>query len=74
VVVTHRSTVNHNLAVADLFALSPADRVLQFATINFDAAVEEIFPTLQQGGTLVLRDQSGLISPWNSPRWCRRSS
>jgi amino acid adenylation domain-containing protein/non-ribosomal peptide synthase protein (TIGR01720 family) len=53
--ITHRAVVNHNLAVRGLFQLTPADRVLQFATLAFDAAVEEIFPTLQTGATLVLR-------------------
>jgi len=62
VVITHRSIVNHNLAVTTLFKLKPTDRVLQFATINFDAAVEEIFPTLLCGATLVLRDPGALIS------------
>ncbi len=63
VAVTRRALLNHNLAVADLFELTPEDRVLQFATINFDAAVEEIFPTLQQGATLVLRKAGDVISP-----------
>jgi amino acid adenylation domain-containing protein/non-ribosomal peptide synthase protein (TIGR01720 family) len=55
VVVSHRSVVNHNLAVAQQFQLRPEDRVLQFATINFDTAVEEIFPTWSRGATVVLR-------------------
>ncbi len=62
VVVSHRSVVNHNLAMAELFALTEQDRVLQFATINFDAAGEEIYPTLQQGATLVLRGNEVLLS------------
>jgi len=56
VMVTHRSVVNHNVAVANLFALSPADRVLQFHSISFDVAAEEIFPTWWSGATLVLRE------------------
>jgi amino acid adenylation domain-containing protein/non-ribosomal peptide synthase protein (TIGR01720 family) len=55
VLVSHRSVVNHNVAVAQQFQLRPDDRVLQFATINFDAAVEEIFPTWLRGATLILR-------------------
>ncbi|MHB2147695.1 amino acid adenylation domain-containing protein [Calditrichota bacterium LG25] len=62
VMVSHRSVVNHNLAMAELFELSEQDRMLQFATINFDAAGEEIYPTLQSGATLVLRGNEALIS------------
>ena len=54
VAVAQRSVVNHNLAMAEHFQLSPTDRVLQFATINFDAALEEIFPTWFSGSTLVI--------------------
>lgn len=61
VAVPHRAVVNHNLAMAEMFGLTPADRVLQFATINFDAAVEEIFPTWQRGGAVVLRPAGALI-------------
>ncbi|MFN8596436.1 MAG: amino acid adenylation domain-containing protein [Anaerolineae bacterium] len=55
VMITHRSLVNHNLAVQRAFELTSVDRVLQFATINFDTAAEEIYPTLLSGATLVLR-------------------
>ncbi len=61
VLVEHRNVVNHNLAVMDIFALSPADRVLQFATINFDAFVEEVFPTLFSGATLVLAAKADVL-------------
>ncbi|MFZ5917840.1 MAG: amino acid adenylation domain-containing protein, partial [Chloroflexota bacterium] len=55
VIVPHRAVVNHNRAMADLFQLSPVDRVLQFSTINFDAALEEMFPAWWAGATVVLR-------------------
>jgi amino acid adenylation domain-containing protein/non-ribosomal peptide synthase protein (TIGR01720 family) len=58
VLIPHVAVVNHNLAVKDLFALTAEDRVFQFSTINFDAAVEEIFPAMQTGCTLVLRGES----------------
>ncbi|MGE5496612.1 MAG: amino acid adenylation domain-containing protein, partial [Syntrophothermus sp.] len=62
VLVSHGSVVNHNLFIKNLFQLSPEDRVLQFSTINFDAAVEEIFPALQNGACLILRKNELLPS------------
>jgi amino acid adenylation domain-containing protein len=55
VCVPHRSVVNHNYATAALYALTPHDRVLQFASLSFDVAVEETFPTWLAGGCVVLR-------------------
>ncbi len=55
VVISRGSLANHAAACATRFALSPSDRVLQFATITFDAALEEIFPTLIGGSQLVLQ-------------------
>jgi non-ribosomal peptide synthetase component F len=41
-------------ALRDLFAITPADRVLQFASLNWDTCFEEILPALTSGATLVL--------------------
>jgi amino acid adenylation domain-containing protein/non-ribosomal peptide synthase protein (TIGR01720 family) len=62
VMVEHQSVVNHNFAVINDYEITPEDRVLQFATINFDTAVEEIFPTWLAGATLVLRNDDVLLS------------
>ncbi|MCA0401793.1 MAG: amino acid adenylation domain-containing protein, partial [Proteobacteria bacterium] len=62
VVVPHASLLNHARQHIDVCALTPGDRVLQFATLNFDTAVEEIFATLAAGGTLVLRPADFLDS------------
>lgn len=62
VMVEHESVVNHTWAVRTLFSLHASDRVLQFATLNFDAAVEEIFPTLSTGASLVLRPGESFLS------------
>jgi aspartate racemase len=62
VVVPHRSVVNHNQAAARRFGLVASDRVLQFHSISFDAAIEEIFPTWICGATLVMRGDD-LILP-----------
>lgn len=61
VLITHRAMLNHNVAAARLFGLQSSDRVLQFHSISFDAAVEEIFPTWLSGATLVLRDDAILV-------------
>jgi amino acid adenylation domain-containing protein len=60
VLVEHRSLLNYTLAAARKHALGPGDRVLQFASINFDASAEEIYPCLACGATLVLRDDAML--------------
>ncbi len=60
VVITHANVVNHNLWAVDAFRLTPADRVLQFASISFDIAVEEIYPTWLAGAALVLWPQGVL--------------
>lgn len=40
-------------SMAEIFGLQPSDRVLQFASIVYDAAVEQIFTTLTSGARLV---------------------
>jgi amino acid adenylation domain-containing protein len=60
--ITHRSLLNHNLAVAAAFDLNPVDRVLQFASPSFDVSVEEIFPTWLSGATVVLRPENMISS------------
>ncbi|MBV9343250.1 MAG: amino acid adenylation domain-containing protein [Acidobacteria bacterium] len=55
VLLGHRGLVNHHIAAQKLYALGPNDRVLQFSSISFDIAIEEIFPTWMSGATVVLR-------------------
>lgn len=55
VLVSHRNIINHVRMHASLCALTPDDRVLQFASVTFDTAMEEIFPTLMAGARLVIR-------------------
>jgi len=55
VMVTHGSLAAHADAIVPHFGLTPQDRVLQFAALSFDVALEEIIPTLVSGATLVLR-------------------
>lgn len=54
VMVEHRSVINHNLSLSNTFGINAADRLLQFSTVNFDSFIEEVFPTLFAGATLVM--------------------
>ncbi len=62
VMIEHHSLSNLVGALSEQYALTAQDRVLQFASISFDVAVEEIFVTLAAGATLVLRSQEMLRS------------
>ncbi|BAU09879.1 McnA [Leptolyngbya sp. NIES-3755] len=62
VMIEHQSMVNHNLAVIREYELEECDRVLQASALSFDIAIEEIFPTLICGATLVLRSPDCLMS------------
>ncbi|NET87243.1 MAG: amino acid adenylation domain-containing protein [Kamptonema sp. SIO1D9] len=54
VLVEHRGLVNLALAQIQAFGIEPSSRVLQFASLNFDASVSEIAMTLLAGATLCL--------------------
>ncbi|MCP1197093.1 amino acid adenylation domain-containing protein, partial [Acetobacter senegalensis] len=54
VCVSHHNLDLHVQEYLDYFGLSAKDRVLQFFSTNFDASVEQIFPALAVGATLVV--------------------
>ncbi|MHC4845900.1 MAG: amino acid adenylation domain-containing protein [Planctomycetota bacterium] len=62
VMVPHRALTNYVEHAVDAFGMTAADRMLQFASISFDTAAEEIFPTLSVGATLVLRTDEMIAS------------
>ena len=51
--ISHRSICNLCHWWADEFGLTHGQRTLQMISVGFDASLEEIFPTLVSGGTLV---------------------
>ncbi|MCK8504202.1 non-ribosomal peptide synthase/polyketide synthase, partial [Myxococcus fulvus] len=57
----HRGFSNTALAAGRRHGFSPASRVLQFASFNFDASVAEIFGALLAGSTLVLAPRERLM-------------
>jgi amino acid adenylation domain-containing protein len=70
VMIGHEALAQFTLDCMDRYDLGPGDHVLQFASISFDAAVEEIFPCLSSGATLVLRTDEWLSSIPNFIREC----
>ncbi len=69
VLLSHRGLVNHHFAAVRLYDLGPSDRTLQFSSISFDIAVEEIFPTWIAGGCVVLRTEEMPLSGEDFLRW-----
>ncbi|HEY6324431.1 MAG TPA: amino acid adenylation domain-containing protein, partial [Thermoanaerobaculia bacterium] len=62
VVVPHAALAAYAECALRRDEIGPGDRVLQFASISFDASAEEIFPCLLGGATLVLRPPEMLSS------------
>ncbi len=60
--VQHCSLSSYINTVCREFVLRSSDRILQFTSISFDVAAEEIFPCLVQGATLILRTEHMLNS------------
>jgi amino acid adenylation domain-containing protein/non-ribosomal peptide synthase protein (TIGR01720 family) len=74
VMIEHRSLLNYTQAAIEEYDISSSDRILQFASISFDAAAEEIFPCLVQGATLVLRTHEMLNSVTNFLEKCQQQA
>jgi len=62
VMIQHHSLVNFVHTAHEDYTFGSDDRILQFASLSFDASAEEIFPCLTSGGTLVLRSDAMLDS------------
>ncbi|WP_338861871.1 amino acid adenylation domain-containing protein (plasmid) [Mycetohabitans rhizoxinica] len=60
VMVTHHSLVNLVTAMVRSLGLTAQDRMLQCSSLSFDASIGEMFVTLTQGATLVLRTDAWL--------------
>jgi amino acid adenylation domain-containing protein len=63
VLISHRALVNYTNGFIERLQLRESDRVLQFASLSFDVAVEELFPTWLSGGTVVMRSDELPPSP-----------
>ncbi|MBW4576031.1 MAG: amino acid adenylation domain-containing protein [Aphanothece sp. CMT-3BRIN-NPC111] len=59
--IEHRGLYNLAEAQIDTFNLQPSDRVLQFASLSFDASIFEIVMALGTGATLYLAKKEFLL-------------
>ncbi|GAB1822242.1 amino acid adenylation domain-containing protein [Herbidospora sp. RD11066] len=63
-VVIDRKSVSERVSwMRKAYDLHPGDRVVQFAELGFDAHVEEIFPSLEAGATVVMLPNGGRTLP-----------
>ncbi|MEO1560637.1 MAG: amino acid adenylation domain-containing protein, partial [Cyanobacteria bacterium J06632_19] len=62
VMIEHNSLVNFTTTATKEYGINHRDRVLQFASISFDVAVEEMYPCLTNGATLILRTDEFLTN------------
>lgn len=53
--IEHAALATYCYADIERYKVTADDRTLQFSTINFDIAIEEIFPPLLVGGSVVIR-------------------
>ncbi|MEL6163885.1 MAG: amino acid adenylation domain-containing protein, partial [Cyanobacteria bacterium J06628_3] len=62
VMIEHNSLVNFTTTATKEYQINNNDRILQFASISFDVAVEEMYISLTNGATLILRTNDFLTS------------
>lgn len=73
VVIEHNALTVFTKSAIDIYDIQPNDRVLQFASISFDASAEEIYPALFSGATLVMRPQGQFHTPARFFEFCRQN-
>jgi amino acid adenylation domain-containing protein len=71
VLLPHAGLANYNLAAARYYNIRNRDRVLQFCSLSFDVAVEEVFATLISGATLVFRSKNMPLDVPGFLEWIR---
>ena len=73
VMVTHRGLSNTVLEMNRVFDVTPDSRVLQMASLSFDASIFEITEALAAGGTLCLVDREEMLPGPELGDWLART-
>ena len=68
--ISHRAAVSHLTGAQKAYEMSADDCVLQFASLNFDVSLEQIFTALWSGAKLVLRG----AEVWSAEEFFERSA
>lgn len=63
VVVEHAQVVNFAIGMIEHWPLGEGDKVLQFASLNFDVSAMDMFLSLLSGGCAVFGSRQTLLSP-----------
>jgi len=63
VVVEHAQVLNFAIGMIERWRLGPGDRILQFASLNFDVSAMDMFLALLSGSAAVFGDRGTLLSP-----------
>ena len=74
VLIEHTSNVNMALDQIERFSISETDRVLQFASLSFDASVYEIFMALYRGACIVIADGATIAESEKFPTYLRENN
>jgi amino acid adenylation domain-containing protein/non-ribosomal peptide synthase protein (TIGR01720 family) len=72
VMIEHQSMANFVMTAIDEYGINAKDNILQFASVCFDTSIEEIFPGLCVGATIVLRTEEMLHSSDEFWHCCRK--
>jgi amino acid adenylation domain-containing protein len=60
--ISRAALLNHTYSAITEYSITAQDTGLQFSSVSFDTAVEEIYPILLQAGHLILRDDNIMAS------------
>jgi amino acid adenylation domain-containing protein len=73
VLLPHAGLANYTQGAIEMFSMRPGECMLQFCSISFDAAIEEIFSTWASGATLVFRDDNVSLEPSEFLAWAAKN-